>query len=334
LVSAYTDSNAGFGEGCPREYVTQESVDTAIDFFRSNEEAFLQLTSLEDISSWANDNQQIIDENPAAWCAVELALLDLFGKEKNRSIEAVLSLPELNGDFQYTAVLDSSGYRAFTAQLAQYAQNGFTDFKIKVSGDLDEDRQKLRLFQDKKVRIRLDANNLWQTAEEACAYVAELEYPFFAIEEPVASRDYDSLHKVAVRLDTRIILDESFIRFDDFKLIGEDAQRWIVNLRISKMGGLIRSLKVADEARRRGVSIIIGAQVGETSLLTRAALTVANPFRDILLAQEGAFGILLLERDIVEHPLMFAEGGVLRTASSDFSSKSGLGLEVIHGGAG
>ena len=66
------------------------------------------------------------------------------------------------------------------------------------------------------------------------------------------------------------------------------------------MGGILCSLGIAKEASKLNVPIIIGAQVGETSILTRAALTVAITYRDILLAQEGAFGTYLLKRDKVD----------------------------------
>src|SRR5437667_398413 len=76
--------------------------------------------------------------------------------------------------------------------------------------------------------------------------------------------------------------------------------------------GLPRSLEVIAAARRHGVPVIVGAQVGETSLLTRAALTVASQARDILLAQEGAFGTLLLGDDVCDPPLMFGPGGQIQ----------------------
>ena len=78
------------------------------------------------------------------------------------------------------------------------------------------------------------------------------------------------------------------------------------------MGGILRSLSIAEKAKQAGIPVIIGAQVGETSILTRAALTIANVYRDNLLAQEGAFGTRLLERDLIEPPLMFGKGGILR----------------------
>lgn len=95
-----------------------------------------------------------------------------------------------------------------------------------------------------------------------------------------------------------------------------------------KNGGLIRSLELARAAGQRGLHLIVGAHVGETSVLTRAALSVARSNRTILLAQEGAFGTHLLARDLVERPLMFGVGGVLDTASFDFAAQLGWGLTV------
>jgi hypothetical protein len=62
--------------------------------------------------------------------------------------------------------------------------------------------------------------------------------------------------------------------------------------------------------------LIVGSQVGETSLLTRVALAVAHAAGEALLAQEGAFGTLLLENDVCTPPLMFGHGGTLRFESS------------------
>ena len=129
-------------------------------------------------------------------------------------------------------------------------------------------------------------------------------------------------------LKTPIIVDESFLRVDQFPAILHDPpSTWIVNIRVSKMGGVLRSLAVAKRAKEIGIPIIIGAQVGETSVLTRAALAVANTYRDILVAQEGAFGTLLLERDICNPSLMFGAGGQLDARAVN---RPGLGLTVLR----
>lgn len=91
--------------------------------------------------------------------------------------------------------------------------------------------------------------------------------------------------------------------------------RWIANLRVSKLGGVLRTMAVLDAARARGVGVIVGAQVGETSLLARAGLVVAHAAGASLLAQEGAFGTQLLAEDVCSPSLMFGVKGVLQFAT-------------------
>jgi L-alanine-DL-glutamate epimerase-like enolase superfamily enzyme len=127
-------------------------------------------------------------------------------------------------------------------------------------------------------------------------------------------------------LDCQIILDESFARIDQFARLGGAPARWLINLRVSKMGGLLRSLQVVEGARAAGVGLIVGALVGETSVLTRAGLTIAQAGRDRLVAQEGAFGTFLLTTDICDPSLMFGAGGVLDVSGRAFLNSPGLGV--------
>ena len=227
-------------------------------------------------------------------------------------------------------MLGTENVATFEKQAQQFAALDFCDFKVKVTGNLENDRQKIEFLKQlpiKNLRIRLDANNLWKTAAEAVTYLKSLQYPFMAIEEPLQVGDYDSCRQINQQLGLPIILDESFLRIEQFHYLGPDPQSWIINVRISKMGGILRSLAIAEEAKARGIPIIIGAQVGETSILTRAALTVANQYRDILLAQEGAFGTYLLEHDITDASLMFGKGG--RLDPQPLSRQAGLGLTKL-----
>ena len=272
-------------------------------------------------------NREGIDENPASWCAVELALLDCWGQGVKQSVEAFLNLQELSGPFQYSAVLGSENIASFQKQAQQFAALDFWDFKVKVSGSIEDDGQKIEFLKNlpiKHLRIRLDANNFWNTSTEVVTYLKSLDYPFFGIEEPVQVGNYEACRQIYLQTGFPIILDESFLRQEQLNLLLTDPKNWMINIRVSKMGGILRSIAIAKEAKARNVPIIIGAQVGETSLLTRAALTVANEYRDILKAQEGAFGTYLLQHDITETPLMFSKGGILNP--QPFSTQPGFGL--------
>ena len=74
--------------------------------------------------------------------------------------------------------------------------------------------------------------------------------------------------------------------------------------------------------------VIVGAQVGETSLLTRAGLTVAHAAAENLEAMEGGFGTHLLQRDLTTPCLMFGDGGVMASENYLALAGPGLGLTV------
>lgn len=323
----------GFGEGCPRRYVTGETIESATAFFASVRDEVSALDGLESLKGWVATHTMLIDANPAAWCAVELALLDLLARENRQSVEQLLSLPPLQGPFHYTAVLDSGDLKNCERQLARYLEIGFRDFKLKLSGERGADQARLSTLSAAGpaiVSLRLDANNLWPNADAALGYLATLQHRAFALEEPIAAGDYLGLEKIAESARVKIILDESFLRLEQFAALPPASDRWIINLRISKMGGLLRSLAIAARAVQLKIPLIIGCQVGETSLLTRAALTVAQSVpRPALIGQEGAFGTLLLEEDVIAPPMMFGVGGRLEVSAYDFPHSLGFGLSPV-----
>ena len=330
-----TSGAVGFGEGCPREYVTAESMSTAFAFVeRHTKEWLAGITSLGVLAEWVRTHVLEIDANPAAWTAVELALLDLLGKEQHISVEGVLGLPELSGHFCYTAVIGDGPHAQFSSQLDRYMQQEFRFFKIKLSRDLSENREKVRLLTEAGIAgsaVRADANNLWQDADACIAALESLNFGFMALEEPLSAGDWAGLNRVAEATNIPVILDETVSREEHLDLLSPKKGRWIVNCRVSKMGGLLRSLELQRSAQCRGLGIIVGAHVGETSVLTRAALTLAAAAGSALLAQEGAFGTHLLTHDMADPPLMFGRGGVLEISEAGLGARPGLGLNISEG---
>ena len=331
LVAARTDSGClGLGEGCPREYVTAESIASAERFFATHRDDLINTVhSITDLRQWIQSHAATIEQNPAAWCAIELALLDAVAKDQHQSIEYLLDLPELSGPFHYTAVLGDGPLETLTRQVQQYAALGFRDFKVKITGDPSLDNAKYVVLHAavKTPRVRLDANNLWSTPDQVLAYLDAISINPYALEEPLQALDHTGLNTLAAQQPAKLILDESFLSQAHFAPIEHLPESFIINLRISKIGGLLRSLTIVRMAAQRKIPLIIGAQVGETSILTRAALCIANICGDALIGQEGAFGTLLLERDITDQPLTFGKNGLLAT---DLLTSSAYGLQIAY----
>ena len=335
IVAAYSDAGeVGYGEGCPRRYVTGETVEGGAAFIRKYTASIIEsVTDVRSLRAWAENHREVIDQNPAAYCAVEISVLDLLGKVNEVPIEDLLGLPRLSGRFTYSAVLGDSPYLAYWWQFRRYWMQDFRDFKVKVSGNPGRDRRKMGVFRkrkDPKLQVRLDANNLWASADECVRHVSAFPHEVYAIEEPLREGDLEGFDRVGQGTGAKIILDESLLRVEQLDTLG-NPERWIVNLRVSKMGGIMRSLEVAERAASSGLGVIIGAQVGETSILTRAGLTVMHAARPNLVASEGAFGTHLLHHDLTSECLMFGNGGVVLVNHTGMGSAPGLGLAVQRG---
>ena len=331
-VEARVADLVGVGEGCPREYVTGENLASAAEFFTQHRRDLCeQVTGMDNLATWMLKHAAELDANPAAWCAVELAVLDALARRDGVPVEKLLSLPPPDGQFQYTAVVGDSGPETFRVMAGLYHEMGFSDFKLKLSGDLERDRDKLMALGELQIdglRVRVDANNLWDQAGRAADHIAALDYAFLGIEEPLPANQFEAMRSVSRKTGCRIILDESLLRADQVESIDRDPEQWIINIRVSKMGGLLRSLEVVRRAREAGIAIIVGAQVGETSVLTRAGLVIASAAGKALVAQEGAFGTLLLESDVADPPLMFGKAGILDVDAYKFPAQSGWGLTL------
>ena len=115
----------GFGEGCPREYVTGETLESCLGFVKRHAFSLTEeICTLDDLKGWLEHHEQDIDSNPAAWCAVELSLLDAISKDLGQNIEELLSAPTISGEFAYTAVLGETSDAALSKLVSQYVQMG------------------------------------------------------------------------------------------------------------------------------------------------------------------------------------------------------------------
>ena len=70
----------------------------------------------------------------------------------------------------------------------------------------------------------------------------------------------------------------------------------------------VSSTKIRNYAYENGIKCMMGAQVGETAILSAAGRHFATHSTDLMF-MEGSFGTLLLESDIAHENLTFGPGG-------------------------
>ena len=337
-VQAKRRHNTGYGEGCPRVYSAGDNIESGVKWVKDNfSDGHVNFTTLDELQQWVYCHEKVIDRYPSAWCAVEMALLDLLARENGCSVEKLLRLDGCTGYGHYTAVLGDDKIWKYTTLVDQYLIRGLRDFKVKLNGNLERDTEKIDLLESLSVqhhapltRIRLDANNLWKDrCDEAIDYTRALGIGrIFAMEEPVEARHVEDISKFSMGTGLPVILDESLCTLDDLGMFETASGQFIANIKISRLGGLIRALRMINEIKKLGWPIIVGCHVGETSLLTRAALVASSAAGESLIAHEGAFGDYLVEREPAEPMLKFGRNGML-DLRTPYYLKTAQGLKVI-----
>lgn len=309
LVRLESGGLTGLGEGCAREYVTGETQDGALAWLREQAPKIVsRVTDLATLRTWLAANRETVDRHPSAFCALELALLDLFARRAGVSVETLLALPEASGPLQVNAVYGAASNAAFHLQRLRFGLAGMGEAKLKLTGEGARDLHRARRLAGRGA-LRLDANNLFPGSAEAIAGLAPLEGLAWAVEEPVAARDWAGMAAVAAASGLAIILDESVLTPRDLHAAPAGPE-WIANLRVSKLGGLLRAIETIKTARTLGMGVILGAQVGETSLLARAGLAAAAAAGPLKGCEIG-YGTHLLAHDLVSPQTIFDHRGRL-----------------------
>jgi muconate cycloisomerase len=103
--------------------------------------------------------------------------------------------------------------------------------------------------------------------------------------------------------------DESLVTIEQARELIDRRACDYFNIRLSKNGGVTGSLAIAKLAHDNGMKIQVGAQVGETAILSAAGRTFAAHLPALAFA-EGSFGTWLLSEDVAFEDVSFGYAGI------------------------
>jgi muconate cycloisomerase len=326
-----SDGSIGYGEGVPREYVTGETADTA--FGRVTDEygpALLERPlATADVATGLRalrDDLHVDRPAPGAtWCAVETALLDAIGHATGRSAADLLG-GAARGAARYGGVVPFASGPALPGILLFFRLDGFRDVKLKLGRGESRDVKTVRLARQilgSSVELRADANCAWDA--ETALQMANRLRPFGlrSYEQPVAANDIAGLARLTASLPEDVVVDESLCSPADARSLIAARACSVLNVRVSKCGGPLAALEMVELARQSGLACQLGAQVGESGILTAAGRLVATLARPGFCHHEGADNLFLLRRDLTVENLTVRPGG-----RGDALRGSGLGVRV------
>jgi L-Ala-D/L-Glu epimerase / N-acetyl-D-glutamate racemase len=315
-----SDGRSGYGESLPRSYVTGETTETMTAWIRDDLaprifaenfapgwETFVYLQEARpDWTRAEKANGDVVAWN-AAFCAVELALLDWSLRAGHCALADLL--PAARYEIVYSGVISADAPAEAAALAKRMARLGIGQIKVKVGTADDTARlAAVRKAVGDQVELRADANAAWN-ADQAIDQLQRLtRFNLAAIEQPVQAGNLAGMKQVHEQCGIPVMADESLITLEQARRLIEVGACDYFNIRLSKCGGITGSLAIAKLAQEAGIKIQVGAQVGETGILSAAGRTFAA-FLPALTFAEGSFGTWLLAEDVTFENLSFGLGG-------------------------
>jgi len=277
------DGSVGYGEGAPTPVITGETIGSmtaTIDFIKPH----LIGLEIDDLDTILKVMHSVIIRNTTAKSALEIALYDL--KAQSEKLPLYKMLGGTKTIFQTDITISMGEIDKMISDSLDAVQLGYDILKIKIGDDPKKDVERVIAIDaalDKKIKLRLDANQGW-TAEECVELLHALEKRGIIaefIEQPVAADDIEGLKYIKERVQTPLLADESIFSLKDARKLLEMQAINYVNIKLAKTAGITQALELADLSADFGVKCMIGCML-EGPISVAAGVHVASAKADII----------------------------------------------------
>ncbi len=299
IIIRTEDGCAGYGECSPYMTINGESIDTCFIVAQYFARVLKGKNAL-DIAACMETMDKTIYGNTSIKSAFDIALHDIAGQHAGVPIYKLLG-GENNKVLETDMTVSIGDPQKMKADAIRFKEQGFPAIKVKLGESLEKDVARIKAIREgigNDHPLRIDANQGWQTADNAIAVLKALApYNIEHCEEPILRYRFMELPKVAAVSPIPIMADESCgDEHDAERLIQLNACQ-MFNIKLGKSSGFYKGIKIAQLGAQAGLHMQVGGFMESRLGMTAAAH-------------------LALSNDHIHHcdfdtPLMFTEDPVI-----------------------
>ncbi len=194
--------------------------------------------------------------HPYVKSAIDIACWDILGQASGQPVCLLLG-GRYGDDFVLYRAISQQSPDEMAGNVAGYRSEGYRRFQLKVGGDPDTDIARIR--EVAKVlepgdKLIADANTGWLMHEAARVVRAVRDIDVY-IEQPCLS--YDECLSIRRRTDHPFVMDESIDGMGVLMQGHADKAMDVVNIKISKFGGLTKARQARDLCASLGIAMTI-----------------------------------------------------------------------------
>ena len=207
------------------------------------------------------------------------------------------------------------------AEVGRQVSSGYGRVKLKIAPGWDLEPVRAVRAAHPDLDLHVDANGAYPVTQEATDLMGRLDaYGLTMIEQPFAPRELVAHAQLQARLETPVCLDESIVEEGDLAtMIALRAGR-ILNIKVSRMGGLTRARRAHDLALDAGIPVWCGGM--HEFGVGRAANVALSSLPGFTLPSDVSGSDKYYARDVVR-PAVVAVGGRVEVPTG-----AGIGHEV------
>lgn len=219
--------------------------------------------------------------HPYVKSGIDMACWDLLGQATGQPVCTLLG-GRFGESVRLYRAISQEAPEAMARKVMGYVAEGYTRFQLKVGGDPDVDIERIRAVRAMlrpEHRLVADANTGW-TLHEAKRVVRAVRDVDVYIEQPCLS--YEECLAVRRATDHPFVLDENVDSLDMLLRARGDLAMDVVNLKISKLGGLTKARQARDLCVSMGIAMTLEDSWGGdivTAAIAHLAHSTPEEFR-------------------------------------------------------
>ncbi|MCY3832071.1 MAG: mandelate racemase/muconate lactonizing enzyme family protein [Chloroflexi bacterium] len=194
--------------------------------------------------------------HPYVKSGIDMACWDILGKVAGQPVCTLLG-GRYGEDFALYRAISQEAPDEMAAKVAGYRDEGYRRFQLKVGANPEEDIERIRQVSqllEPSDKLIADANTGW-LMHEAARVVRAVDDVDVYIEQPCLT--YEECLSIRRRTTHPFILDENVDGIDMLMRGQADGAMDIVNIKISKFGGLTKASLARDLCVEMGVAMTI-----------------------------------------------------------------------------
>jgi len=260
---------------------------------------------VDDVASLMEEIDAALNYNASVKAAIDMALHDLLARRLGVPVHVLLG-GRLRDSVAQSRILPIKSAQEMADKARTLAEEGYRQLKLKLSGDTPLDVERIAAVRQAvgpDVALTLDPNQSYSAKQMIGAFARMERHDIALIEQPVPAADWAGLALVTRTLPVAIEADESAQTVHDvFRLVSERAVD-VINLKVTKLGGLRRFVEAVRICEAGGVTCRVGAAFGP-ALLQAMSMQAASVVKALPFACELSEHQHLLDDPFTELPVV------------------------------